>query len=335
MRILGIESSCDESAMCVMDLSSERVAVVVENFVATHDMTAYKGVVPEAAARAHFELLPQMLEKITHLLPSLDCVAAACEPGLMGGLIMGACVGKSVAVALGRPFYSVDHIKAHALSALIENPSLQFPYICLLVSGGHTMLIKVYGFDNMQVLGRSVDDAMGEFFDKIASYLGLGFPGGRRVEEKAVLGDRARFKLKLPKVKRNEWDFSFSGLKTAFIKIIDTLKVDAGGDLSESDMADVCACLQATVERICIQKLTLCFAKYPQIQNYCVAGGVASNSSIRQAVIELCEKYNKRVVFPTAFLCTDNAVMIAFAAYEKALGGVCELNADVKSSLCW
>lgn len=348
MRVLAIESSCDESAMCVMEIADGQIRII-SNLVATHDMLSYKGVVPEVAARQHLHMLPKMLQQIKHLLPSVSFIAATCEPGLMGGLIMGMCVGKSLAVALNKPFYAVDHIKAHALSPLIENPQIKFPYICLLVSGGHTMLIKVQNFNDMQVLGRTKDDAMGELFDKIGVQLDLGFPAGPKIEKYALKGDSSRFKLPVPKIKNNQWDFSFSGLKTAFSKIIkenvndqssqsshvnnQAFQNSQADDQADQIRYDIAASLQDVVKRVCMEKLILCFEYHPDVQYYAVCGGVASNLYIRQNMLEVAQKYGKNMYFPSHSLCTDNAAMIAFTALfgDK----IDDLNASVKSSLRW
>lgn len=326
MLVLGIESTCDESAVSAVEIESNgKIKHIHKELVATHNMQPYQGVVPEAAARQHFQLLPQMIQEFRDLFPHITHIASAHAPGLMGGLMMGVAAGKSLATALQKPFIAVDHLQAHALSPLIENPELSFPYLCLLVSGGHTMLLAVNDWSKIRLLAQTRDDAMGEWFDKIAKRLGLGFPGGRLIEQLAAKGDPNNFTFKSPKCKSSDLDFSFSGLKTAFLQIIE--EAEANGTL-DAKRNDICASLQATATRICVEKLTAASKQHPSC-DIAMVGGVASNHAIRTAITNFASQNNKRAFFPSLRLCTDNATMIAFAAYEKALNGNCDLAAGV------
>lgn len=332
MLILSIESSCDESAVALLEII-DNIPKTVTHLIATHDHSAYGGVVPESASRQHFYFIPKMIEKLNKEfdLKKIDLVCSTNQPGLIGGLMVGTCAGKALALALDKPFMGVNHIKAHAFSAMIENPTLQFPYICLLVSGGHTLLIELQSATELKILASTRDDAMGELFDKVANHLGLGFPGGKTVEQYALKGNPSKHIFKLPKLKNDlhysSDDFSFSGLKTSFIRCIDKME-----NITLQDKYDICASLQDVVSRICIKKLSKYMETSP-ITQYTIVGGVAANQYIRKYCIELTQTYNKEIFFPSIGLCTDNAVMIGWTGYLNFINGVQpNLEVEVKST---
>lgn len=233
MKILGIESSCDESAVALIEIehnSHNKQALftgniikkrILDQYITTHNNHNYGGIIPESVARQHYYYLPKMIARLkeNHDLTDIDMVCATHSPGLIGGLMLGTCAGKAIATSLQKPFYPIHHIEGHVLSATFENNGLKLPYICLIASGGHTLLALVEDFGKYKILGQSADDAMGELFDKIAKYLGLPFPGGPEVERLASLGT-PKYILPIPKIKDNEYGFSFSGLKTAIIRLI-------------------------------------------------------------------------------------------------------------------
>lgn len=367
LLVLGVESSCDESAMCLMEvtnnlnnknfLSNERK--ILFEYVATHKNHNYGGVIPESAARQHFYYLPKMLERLkTEMsennmnLYDIDMVCATYGPGLVGGLMLGMCTGKSIAVALDKPFYPIHHIESHILSPMIENPSLAFPYVILVVSGGHTILVHVEDFKKYHILADTLDDAMGELFDKVAKHLGLPFPGGPEIEKLALNGDPLKYKFSLPMIKKDNnssknsshiGDFSFSGLKTAMIRTIDKLRAENinnennvddknSGELSNQDKSDIAAGLQDVVVRIIEQKFKKVAEFLPDVKDWCIAGGVASNKVIRAACQHFATKYNKTLNIPRIGLCTDNAAMIAWNGYlHHAYGIKPNLSAGVKN----
>lgn len=233
MKILGIESSCDESAVALIEIehnSNNKQALhsgdiiqkrILDQYITTHNNHNYGGIIPESVARQHYYYLPKMIARLKdkYDLNDIDMICAAHAPGLIGGLMLGTCAGKAIATALQKPFYPIHHIEGHVLSAAFENNGLGMPYICLIASGGHTLLAIVEDFGKYRILGQSADDAMGELFDKVAKYLGLPFPGGPEVERLASLGT-PKYTLPIPRIKDNEFGFSFSGLKTAIIRLI-------------------------------------------------------------------------------------------------------------------
>jgi N6-L-threonylcarbamoyladenine synthase len=326
MRVLGIETTCDETAAAVVgrkpDGSGEILSNVVMSQIAQH--AAYGGVVPEIAARAHVEFLDEIvaraLAEARTKLADLDGIAAAAGPGLIGGIIVGLTAGKALALAAKKPFVAVNHLEAHALTARLTD-RIAFPYLLLLVSGGHTQLVAVKGVDDYTRLGTTLDDAIGEAFDKVGKMLGFPYPGGPLVERRAAKGDATRFDLPRPMQGRPSADFSLSGLKTAVRLLAERL-----APLRESDVADLCASFQAAIVDIVVDRsragLRLFRAQFGHPSALVVAGGVAANNAIRRALMRFCGEAGLRLVVPPAALCTDNGVMIAWTGVERLLLGL-------------
>ncbi len=332
MIVLGIETTCDETAAGIVrrgpDGRGEILADEVLSQITEH--AAYGGVVPEIAARAHIDVLDRLilraLAKAELQVSGLDCIAAAAGPGLIGGLLVGLNTGKAMAMAAGKPFVAVNHLEAHALTPRLTG-SAAFPYLLLLVSGGHTQIAAVHGVAEYTRLGTTLDDALGEAFDKIGKLLGLPFPGGPAVEREAALGDPERFKFPRPMAGRPEPDFSLSGLKTAV-----RIAAERIAPVSEADIADICASFQAAVIDVVIDRLRAglrAFSAVVKARPSCivVAGGVAANQSLRHALTRFSAETGVRLAIPPPALCTDNGVMIAWAGAEKfALGMVNDLD---------
>lgn len=321
MRVLGIETTCDETAAAVVELTPGRPGEILSNEVMSQiaEHAAFGGVVPEIAARAHIEtidrLVQRALDRAGVQLDDLDGIAAAAGPGLIGGIIVGLTTAKALALAARKPFMAINHLEAHALTARLTD-EVAFPYLLLLVSGGHTQLAAVKGVGDYIGLGTTVDDAAGEAFDKVGKLLGLPYPGGPHVEKLAAEGNAARFDLPRPMLGRPTPDFSFSGLKTAV-----RLEVERIGPLTATDVADVCASFQAavvdTVIDRCRAALRLFREAVGQPTALVVAGGVAANGALRRALMRFCGEAGLRLVLPPADLCTDNGAMIAWAGIER------------------
>lgn len=321
MRVLGIETTCDETAAAVVQLppggSGEILSNEILSQIAEH--AAFGGVVPEIAARAHVETLDRLvrraLDRAGLELEDLDGIAAAAGPGLIGGIIVGLTAAKALALASRRPFIAVNHLEAHALTARLTD-EISFPYLVLLVSGGHTQLVAVRGVGSYLRLGSTVDDAAGEAFDKVGKMLGLPYPGGPQVEKLAAEGDAARFDLPRPMLGRPRADFSFSGLKTAV-----RLEIERLGSPTPADIADVCASFQAAaVDAIidrCRAGLRLFRESLGQPNAMVAAGGVAANGVLRRTLVRFCAEAGVRLATPPANLCTDNGAMIAWAGIER------------------
>jgi N6-L-threonylcarbamoyladenine synthase len=336
MRVLGLESTCDETAAAVVRLrpdgSGEILADEIMSQIAAH--AAYGGVVPEIAARAHVDaldgLIARALEKSGVKPGDLDGVAAAAGPGLIGGVLVGLSAGKGVAVAVGKPFLAVNHLEAHALIPRIDG-RLEFPYLLLLASGGHTQILAVEGVGAYVRLGATMDDAIGEAFDKTAKLLGLGYPGGPAVEAAARDGDPERFPLPRPMHGRPNADFSLSGLKTAVRHAAMT-----AAPLTPRDVADLCASFQAAVADVIEDRLRAALAIYRQrggmAKALVLAGGVAANAAIRATTARFAHSSGLPMVAPPPKLCTDNGAMIAWAGIEKLrLGRVDDLAAPARA----
>jgi len=324
--VLGIETSCDETAAAVVrrraDGGGEILSDVVLSQLEAH--APYGGVVPEIAARAHVETLDgvigEALARAGLPLRAVDAVAGTAGPGLIGGLIVGLTSAKALALAAQRPFLAVNHLEGHALTARLTD-GLAFPYLLLLVSGGHSQILAVEGVGRYARLGTTVDDALGEAFDKAAKLLGLGYPGGPEVEARARIGDPARFALPRPMLGREGCDFSFSGLKTALRQEVGRLP-----RLGAQDVADLCAGFQAAVVDVLadrtVRGLEAFAGRAPGAPPVLVvAGGVGANRAVRAALEAAAARFGARIVVPPPRLCIDNAAMIAWAGAERlALG---------------
>ncbi|MHA7850970.1 tRNA (adenosine(37)-N6)-threonylcarbamoyltransferase complex transferase subunit TsaD [Roseovarius sp.] len=328
LTILGIESSCDDTAAAVLrveDGTPSILSSVVHGQAALHE--AYGGVVPEIAARAHAEKLDicvkQALTKANVTLSGLDAVAVTAGPGLIGGVLSGVMCAKGIAAATGLPLIGVNHLAGHALTPRLTD-LIAYPYLMLLVSGGHCQFLVVRGCEEFTRLGGTIDDAPGEAFDKTARLLGLPQPGGPHVEQDAKQGDSTRFRFPRPLLDRPGCDMSFSGLKTALLRARDTL-IAAQGGLTRRDRADLCAGFQAAVADVLAEKtrraLAVYLAEAPPMPMFAVAGGVAANTAIRASLETVCAAEGAGFVAPPLALCTDNAAMIAYAGAELFAAG--------------
>lgn len=318
--ILGIETSCDETAASIVSDKKEVLSNVVLSQIAEHQ--PYGGVVPEIAARAHLDHIDHVIEKALAdanvTLDQIDAIAATGGPGLIGGVIVGVMTGKSIASVTGKPFIAVNHLEGHALTVRLSH-EVAFPYLLLLVSGGHCQFLAVRGVGQYERLGATVDDALGEAFDKTAKMLGLGYPGGPAVEKLAVTGNPKAYKFPVPMKGREGCDFSFSGLKTAIrLQIIELQKT---APLTEQQKADICASFQYTVAQSVTDRaanaITLFQSKYPNGKSFVLAGGVAANRYLRSELESVIQKARMELVAPPLALCTDNAAMIAWAGMER------------------
>jgi len=335
--VLGIETSCDETAAAVVARGSAGCGRILSNVVRSQweSHRPYGGVVPEIAARAHVEcldtLIAQAMTEAGLELADLDAVAATAGPGLNGGLIVGLVTGKALALAHGKPLVAVNHLEAHALTVGLTE-GLRPPYLLLLVSGGHTQLLLVAGVARYERLGTTIDDALGEAFDKTAKLLGLGLPGGPAVERMALAGDEKRFALPRPMIGRPEPHFSFAGLKTAIRQQAEALQ-----PLTERDVADLCASFQAAVTESVADRIVRSMERAEEglgksaPRRLVVAGGVAANKRLRTALEQLCAERGYTLHVPPAALCTDNGAMIAWAGAERlALGLIDPLDAGTR-----
>ena len=322
LTILGIESSCDDTAAAVLRGQAGDADVLSSIVMGQTELHAsFGGVVPEIAARAHAEKLDlcvvQALDQAQVSLDDIDAVAVTAGPGLIGGVVSGVMCAKGIALARNLPLYGINHLAGHALTPRLTD-GVAFPYLMLLVSGGHCQFLIVSGPDDFTRLGGTIDDAPGEAFDKVARLIALPQPGGPAIEQRAKNGDPKRFKLPRPLLDRAGCDMSFSGLKTAVLRQRDSLLVD--GTLAAQDQADLAAGFQAAVVDVLCEKTRRALALYSPMTNtpsICVAGGVAANMSIRSALETLAADFDAAFIAPPLALCTDNAAMIAYAALEQ------------------
>jgi N6-L-threonylcarbamoyladenine synthase len=307
--ILGLESSCDDTAAALVASDRRILAQAVVGQNAAHQ--PFGGVVPEIAARAHVEILPELVERVLAdaemSIGDIDAVAATAGPGLIGGVMVALLAGKGLALAAGKPLIVVNHLEGHALSPRLIDPELDFPYLLLLVSGGHCQLLEVRGVGDYRRLATTIDDAAGEAFDKAAKLLGLGYPGGPAIEELAKSGDSASVPLPRPLVGSGEPHFSFAGLKSAVQRAV------ASGEYRREDIA---ASFQQAVVDCLVDRTTLALHS-SDAPALVVAGGVAANQAIRSALKELADRESRGFGVPPPWLCTDNAAMIAWAGAER------------------
>lgn len=325
--ILGIETSCDETAAAVLRYDGKR-AEVLSNVIASQikEHQPYGGVVPEIAARAHAEKIDEIIKRALldagTDLSQIDGIAATSGPGLIGGVMVGLLAAKALSIGTGLPYIGINHLEGHALSPQL-NADLGFPYLLLLVSGGHCQILKVNDLGDYTRLGTTIDDALGECFDKTAKTLGLGYPGGPLVEKAALNGDKNRFELPRPLLGRAGCDFSFAGLKTAIVRLCDNLR-DETGELCAQDINDICASFQKTIIDVLFDRLENAF-EIADLNNehrkLVLAGGVAANQEIRSALIELCKKHGYEFFAPNLEYCGDNGAMIALAGAQRFARG--------------
>ena len=317
--ILGIESSCDETAASVITENEQGIPIILSNIVSSQVEVhkEFGGVVPELAARAHIEKIDWIVQKAIDeskiKIKNIDAVASTAGPGLIICLSVGLSFGKSFASAMNIPFISVNHLEGHALSPKL-NSVLNYPYLLLLISGGHSQYLSVEGIGNYKRLGTTIDDALGEAFDKTAKLLGIEFPGGPQIEILAEKGDPDKYQLPKPIFHKGGCNLSFAGLKTAILKVSKNIK-------SEQDKFDIAASFQKTILEIMYKKTKNAFTEYEKNnlnnKTFVVAGGVAANKKIRSMLINLCEENNYKSIFPPINLCGDNAAMIAMVGLEK------------------
>jgi N6-L-threonylcarbamoyladenine synthase len=325
MVVLGIETTCDETAAAVVERRDDGWGRILSNIVLsqTSEHAAFGGVVPEIAARAHVEVLDRLIDRAMQeagqTFESIDGVAAAAGPGLIGGVIVGLTTAKAIALVRNKPMMAINHLEAHALTARLTD-STPFPYCLFLASGGHTQIVAVRAVGDYVLLGNTVDDAIGEAFDKTAKLLGLGYPGGPQVEKEAINGNALRFSLPRPMAGRPDADFSLSGLKTAL-----RLEAERIAPLSDQDVADLCASFQQAIIDVVADRLRTGLDRFRELFGaptaLVAAGGVAANQSIRKMLHRLAFECGIVLVVPPAALCTDNGAMIAWAGAERlALG---------------
>jgi N6-L-threonylcarbamoyladenine synthase len=320
MIVLGIETSCDETAVGIVDADRRIIANRLTSQIAAH--APYGGVVPEIAARAHLQTLDGLvrgaLQDADLTLSRIDAFAATCGPGLIGGVMIGAMMGKALALGCQKPFSAVNHLAAHALTVRLTH-AVEFPYLLLLISGGHSQLLFVRAVDDYQRLGDTIDDAVGECFDKTAKLLGLSYPGGAALEVLASTGREGRYDLPRPLLDRPNCDFSFSGLKTAVRQIV--LKENLSPSKAENlqNRADLAYALQQTLAEILAEKTrrALLQVKGLQPRALVAAGGVAANQAVRGALMQVAAAGGVPFLAPPPALCTDNGVMIAWAGLER------------------
>ena len=316
--ILGIESSCDETAASVVLNGHKVLSNVISSQIDIH--TLYGGVVPEIASRKHMERIDRVVDKaLTEAgmeMKDIDAIAVTYGPGLVGALLVGVSYAKSYAWALDKPLLGVHHIEGHICANYIENEDLKPPFICLVVSGGHTHLVNVADYGKYEILGRTRDDAAGEAFDKVARVIGLGYPGGPKIDKVSYDGDPNAYAFPRAKISENEYDFSFSGLKSAVLNELNSLQMKG----LTYEQADVAASFQQAVVDVLVSHSMAAIDEYKP-ECFAIAGGVASNSHLRTAMEEACRKKGVRFCMPSPVYCTDNAAMIAVAGYHEYIAG--------------
>lgn len=314
--IFAIETSCDETSSSIIDFEGKILSHIVTN---QEEHQKFGGVVPEIASRAHLQILQQIIPKTFAEAEvsrsSINIYCATCGPGLIGGLLVGSTVAKTMAIASNKPFYPINHLEGHALSVQIHD-NVSFPFILLLITGGHSQLYIVNKIGSYELLGTTIDDSVGECFDKVAKMLGMKYPGGKHIENKALRGNKNEFDLPKPLINRKDFNFSFSGLKTAV-----KLEVNKFNKLNNNQVENLCASFQQTIVDILVSKTEMAINyaknKIPNINNVVVAGGVAANKSIKDSLQILCQKNNLKLFFPPLSLCGDNAAMIAWACLQR------------------
>ena len=314
--IFAIETSCDETSTAIVDFKGKILSHIVTN---QEEHRKFGGVVPELASRAHLQILqniiPETIKNAGLSKESINIFCATCGPGLIGGLLVGSTVAKAMAVASNKPFYPINHLEGHALSVQI-NDKVSFPFLLLLISGGHTQFYLVNNIGSYKLLGSTIDDSVGECFDKVAKMINMPYPGGKYIESKSKNGNKNKFNFPKPLLKKNNLDFSFSGLKTAV-----KLEVNKSKKINNKFKEDLSASFQETVTNILTIKMKFaiqhCKRNYPKVKNVVVAGGVAANNSIRLSLKELCEENKLNIYYPPVSLCGDNAAMIGWACLQR------------------
>ena len=337
MKILGIDTSCDETAAAVV----ENGRVVLSNIIASQvkDHQEYGGIVPELASRKHIEainyIINRSLDEANITFDDIDAVAVTNRPGLIGALLVGVAAAKSLAYSHNLPLLGINHIEGHIYANYMVHETITFPHICLTVSGGHTLLVEVYEGWKYRVLGTTQDDAAGEVYDKVAKYLGLGFPGGRIIDELAQEGDPTAIDFPRPMIHSGNCQFSFSGIKTSVRYYIEKAKSNGTDVENEIIIKDIAASFQAAVVDVLVVK-TIQAAKTAGVSSITLTGGVAANSQLRSSLTSAANEIDSKVYYPPIRLCTDNGAMIAGIAFEKHKQGLQDkmsLNATANGAL--
>lgn len=318
IKILAIESSCDETAAAVVVNGRDVRSNVISSQIALH--TLYGGVVPEIASRKHIEKINQVIEQALSdasvTLDGIDAIGVTYGPGLVGALLVGVAEAKAISYAKNIPLVGVHHIEGHISANYIENKELEPPFLCLVVSGGHTHLVKVLDYGKYEILGRTRDDAAGEAFDKVARAIGLEYPGGPKIEKVSHEGNPHAMEFPRAKIEDGPYDFSFSGLKSAVLNYINGCNMKG----IEVVQADVAASFQKAVTDVLVGNAMKAIDEF-KMDKFAIAGGVASNGTLREAMREACEKKGVKFYHPSPIFCTDNAAMIGVAAYYDFLAG--------------
>lgn len=331
VKIMAIESSCDETSVAVVKNGREIISNVISSQIDMHKK--FGGVVPEVASRMHLEVINNIvreaLEEAKLSMDDIDAIAVTKGPGLVGALLVGISEAKALSYACKKPLVGVNHMKGHICATFITHKELEPPFICLLVSGGHTYLVYVKDYNNMEVIGKTIDDACGEAYDKVARCLGMNYPGGPEVERLAKLGNDKSIDFPRVMLDKNSYNFSFSGLKTAVLNYLNSKKQKN----EEISKEDVCASFQRAVFDVLIFK-TEKLMKEKKLDTLVVSGGVSANNTLREEINKMCEKNGFKSYFPDKILCTDNAAMIASSGYYEYISGVrSDLTLNVEPNL--
>ncbi|MGV3278853.1 tRNA (adenosine(37)-N6)-threonylcarbamoyltransferase complex transferase subunit TsaD [Rickettsiales bacterium LUAb2] len=338
MIVLGIESSCDETAAAIVNNNKQILSNIIYSQIKEHAITG--GVVPEVAARSHltamYHCIQEALAVANLSINDIDAFAATSGPGLIGGLLVGINTAQSLALATNKPFIAVHHLEGHLLtSRLLEN--IKFPFLALLISGGHSQFVAVENINQYKIIGTTLDDAVGEAFDKTARLLGLPYPGGKYIEKQAKLGDPSIFKFNAPLLNTKDANFSFSGLKTSVRNTVDKLILKQG-KLDQSNINDIAAAFEHTVIKILSQKMQFAIKQfrqnYKELNHVVVSGGVAANLNIRAALKEIINNENANFFAPPLDLCGDNAAMIAWSGLERLQLGLTD-SLNIKPNPNW
>lgn len=331
IKIMAIESSCDETSVAIVKNGREIISNIISSQIDMHKK--FGGVVPEVASRMHLEVINNIvreaLEEAKLSMDDIDAIAVTKGPGLVGALLVGISEAKALSYACKKPLVGVNHMKGHICAALITHKELEPPFICLLVSGGHTYLVHVKDYNNMEVIGKTIDDACGEAYDKVARCLGMNYPGGPEVERLAKLGNDEAIDFPRVMLDKNSYNFSFSGLKTAVLNYLNNKKQKD----EEISKEDVCASFQRAVFDVLIYK-TEKLMKEKNLDILVVSGGVSANNTLREEINKMCENNGFKSYFPDKILCTDNAAMIASSGYYEYISGVrSDLTLNVEPNL--
>lgn len=316
--VLGIESSCDETAAAVVKNGREVLSNVISSQIAIH--TLYGGVVPEIASRKHIEKINQVITEALQTaeltLEQIDVISVTYGPGLVGALLVGVGEAKAIAYATGKPLVGVHHIEGHIAANYIEHPALEPPFLCLVVSGGHTHLVQVQDYNRFGIIGRTHDDAAGEAFDKVARAIGLGYPGGPKIDQLAKEGNPQAIEFPRAKIEGSAYDFSFSGVKSAVLNYLNLCEMKG----MEVNRADVAASFQQAVVDVLVGRAVAAAGQLGE-KRIAVAGGVASNSALRAGMQQGCDASGLELIYPSPIYCTDNAAMIAVQGYYEYMAG--------------